>query len=189
MFASTPSASLTILNIVSNHFTRSASSTNLNADEAKANNSGGNNNNNTSNISTSTSASAKDILQIHNCINQFIHCLDSGDGDLMASLFIEENPIVCVTKIEKEYKGKEEIEQFCESVHDTFVDVSHWESNIVIHFNEDDSQASNNSYWKAIKAGNIIAYGTHDDLFTRDGNHKWKFVERQINHLWTATHS
>ncbi|ETO07726.1 hypothetical protein RFI_29665 [Reticulomyxa filosa] len=132
---------------------------------------------------------ATDILQVNNCINGFLQCLDEGDGKGMASLFAE-NGTCEVVRINKKFEGPKEIESFCINLHEKFKDTTHFESNPVITFNEvheKETRAVNRSYWTGVKEGVIISYGIHEDTFTKDTKiNKWKFQHRIIKHIWSA---
>ena len=126
---------------------------------------------------------AKDILQINNCINSFLQCLDNGNGKEMSQLFAK-NGTIEIVKINKLIKGQESIVSFCESLHEKFKGCTHWESNVVIKFNKDLKSATNESYWKGIKQDKTVSYGLHKDTFIKNENGNWVFQHRIIQHLW-----
>lgn len=128
---------------------------------------------------------AKDILEINNCINDYMHCLDEGDGERMATLFTKDGKCE-IKKINKTITGRDAIKTFCINLHRKFKSASHFESNVVIKF-ENSSSATNLSYWKAIDGGNIISYGLHKDRFVKDNDDHWRMVHRIIEHTWSKS--
>ena len=126
---------------------------------------------------------ANDILEINNCINDYMHCLDEGDGVRMSSLFTT-NGKCEIKKINKTIIGSDAICTFCVNLHEKFKTASHFESNVVIKF-KDSSSATNISYWKGIDQGNIISYGLHKDIFIKDTDGHWKIQYRIIQHTWS----
>jgi len=127
---------------------------------------------------------ANDILEIHNCIHGFVQCLDNGDGKGMAQLFTKTGQCE-IKKISKTVTGTAGIISFCESLHERFQTVSHFESNIIIKF-QSGKQATNISYWTGIDGDTTVSYGIHKDALVKDDDGHWKFAHRQIEHIWST---
>eukprot|EP01083_Nonionella_stella_P121204 364096_1 len=126
---------------------------------------------------------ANDVLEINNCINRYMQCLDNGDGEGMANLFIKYGKCE-VTKINKTMIGTDAIASFCVNLHEKFKAVTHFESNVIIQF-ENSSLATNRSYWRGIDGNNTVSYGVHKDTFMKDTDTHWKFSHRVIEHIWS----
>lgn len=114
-----------------------------------------------------------------------LQCMDQGTDEACnqfselftvgASLSI---PLVGVEK-----KGTRELETLCKWLHSKFNPCTHWESNVVLRLMEGEV-VNNRSYWKAIKGGDCISVGLHEDEFIQVGG-KWLCRKRVIRHLWT----
>jgi len=124
-------------------------------------------------------------LEISSSLHEMLRCMDQGTEEScrrFAELFTETAelriPLVQVTK-----KGTAELQNLCKFLHAKFSPCTHWEGNIVLKTCEDGS-ISNRSYWQAVKDGECISVGIHEDEFVKIEN-LWKCRKRIIRHIWT----
>jgi len=80
--------------------------------------------------------------------------------------------------MQKKYKT-----DLCATLHTKFSPATHWEGNVVLS-QESEGLITNRSYWKALKGGEVISVGLHEDSFKLVGG-QWLCNERVIHHLWT----
>merc|ERR1712215_459125 len=136
---------------------------------------------------TMTQVDPATALQISHTIHLMLQCMDLGTEQAchtFANLFTTEAeiniPLVKVTK-----RGYNELKSLCSSLHAKFSPCSHWEGNVVLS-RLSESLISNRSYWKAIKSGQCISVGVHEDQFVFvEEENTWKCSRRVIKHTWT----
>jgi len=131
--------------------------------------------------------SADAALKITNAIHEMLHCMDEGTSEScerFANLFTEDGEInIPMVKVAK--KGRTELYELCHSLHKNFSPCTHWEGNLVLS-STDERIVTNKSYWKAIKNGEFISVGTHEDEFVlMEDDKSWKCRKRTIKHTWT----
>merc|ERR1711934_1105052 len=129
--------------------------------------------------------SAEIGFEVQNALHRMLHCMDRGrpeDCETFAQLFTEEAvvrlPIAKLTR-----RGRSELKDLCGTLHTKFSPATHWEGNVVLS-QESEGLVTNRSYWKAIKDGEIISVGIHEDSFQLVEG-RWLCKERVIRHLWT----
>lgn len=117
--------------------------------------------------------------------------MDTNDSNNFANLFTN-NGSIEIIKINKTFQTHNELKNLCSNLYTNFYPALHFESNIVIEFDEKDPLlARNKSYWYALHGNEIISTGFHFDefIFTTNSHHinhpTWLFQRRIIRHHWT----
>ena len=95
-------------------------------------------------------------------------------------------PSIEIKMLGIEKKRRQGLDDFIDIITTKFPLCTHWESNITLWHPADAPETiANRSYWKALKGGEVISTGTHEDLFIRNILGEWKCAARVIHHLWT----
>ena len=128
---------------------------------------------------------AVEVVGVTNTVHSFFHCLDSGDAEGLADLFVAGKGFH-LTTMGKRTEGREQLKGFVAMIRERFPQAQHWEGNLVITAHSTDAdKACSRSYWKAQHGDKVVSYGTHvDELQKVEG--KWLFTHRDISHTWTA---
>jgi hypothetical protein len=139
-----------------------------------------------------------DPIGVTNCLNVFMHCLDTGDVSKFEKLFTPDAR-VSIPKVGAELQGPTSIGTVCKNVHAAFGPLTmHLEFNpvITLHENQDDEhilqRVRNRSYWQAVQGGEIVSSGVHEDVLVLRTNldedeQTWRFESRIILHHFTAS--
>ena len=131
-----------------------------------------------------------DAFAAINTIHDFLLCLDRGDHERFATLFTEEpEEGTCeLVKFGAVARGQAELKDLCRTVHDNFKGCLHFEHTPVLRTcpSGRSDTIHSESYWSAVRGGQIISTGLHKDkLERRHSDGQWLFRERRIFHHWT----
>ena len=110
----------------------------------------------------------EDIALVTNTVNRVLLCMDNGEGegDKFAECFTEDGR--CEVKIMNAVsEGREQLKTLGFGLYTKFQPAMHWEGNVVVEATEVDGEVKNTSYWKALKDGECISYGVHNDVCAR----------------------
>lgn len=97
----------------------------------------------------------------------------------MADLFTPSSSLTVI--LAKKTVRKCDIASFYRSLHERFLNTRHWEGNIVLTCTH--SRVINKSYWMGRCGADVVAEGTHFDVFVRRDD-RWMFDCRIIEHTW-----
>ena len=62
--------------------------------------------------------------------------------------------------------GRPALSSLCSALHAKFSPATHWEGNVVLSWGEGGG-VTNYSYWQAVRGGEVVSIGTHQDVFDK----------------------
>ena len=134
-------------------------------------------------LSTSAASSLPAFAAVTNPLHKFFHILDGTSRDPLSSLFASAARMH-VVKAGLLLTG-DEVDAWCARMQKTWNGAAtlHTEGNIVLEAKEP-GVIVNHSTWTALVNGELISYGTHEDVLEEAENGEWLFQRRVVRHLY-----
>ena len=124
-----------------------------------------------------------------NTLHEFLLAIDKGDAAGFAALFtVDPEPGTCeVVKFKRIARGPTELMDLCLGIHANFKGCLHFEHTPVLKGCPTgvSHRLLSESYWSAVREGQIISTGIHKDVLEDRGDGRWLIRERKVFHHWT----